>query len=525
MTADMADLVEDAPPPDAGRSASGARLMAELRQANARADRAERELQRTRQGAAYVVGSLLVRAAKDPRRLVLLPRDLWRVWRLRKGRRAAVTSGVPKARPREVLDLDATRLLLPRLAAVPTGRRLSIAGIVSRATAREWSAYAAVSPALPQDAAALVEALDPDIVIIDTSAALPGEAWAHLGNPAAVDRMIAASELVDAAQALGRPVVMLRMTPPSHTAFLDDLAERCDLVVDGPGASRRSAWHPGIDVLAWASSPPAVAGLLVPPEEAGWSPASRRLQALLREASSRPISPDPAADDESAWARALAETSAGIGSPSIVPSRLLGAGRVTVGLLASGRRVLSGGDDDLQTLLARRPAAASAAVISPDAAALLDLARRGATPLTPDEHRAAMAAVLIAASAPVQLTRLAERLSIPSRPRACWDVALAADDGLDPDRVLRQSWRPREVLITEDLPSRARDALAEEGIAVIRIGPGDLHDPTRLAIASPYLARQVDLANPHDVVDLLAQSLLGQAPRPHPTDARIEVIG
>lgn len=524
MTADMADLVEDTPPADSGRSASGARLMAELRQANARAERAERELQRTKQGAPYVVGSLLVRAAKDPRRLLLLPRDLWRVWALRKGRRAAVATRPSTARQRDILDLDATRLLLPRLASVPAGRRLSIAGAMSRATAREWASCAAVSPALPHDAAALVEAVDPDIVIIDTSAALPGEAWSHLGNPAAVDRMVAASELVDAAQALGRPVVMLRMTSPSHTAFLNDLAERCDLVVDGPGARRISAWHPGIDVIAWASAPASGSGLLVAPEDGAASAASRRLQGLLRDASSHAVALDPSASDETAWTRALGQTSAGIASPAIVPSRLLGAGRLTVGLLASGRRVLSGGDHDLEALLARRPAAMSAAVITPDTAALLDLARRAPEPLTSDEHRAALAAILIAASAPVQLTRLAERLAIATRPRACWDVALVSDGDVDPDRVLRQSWRPREVLISEDLTDRGRDALVAEGIDVIKVGADELGDPARLGLASPYLARQVDLTAPHDIVDLLAQTLLGQPPRPHLTDARMEPL-
>ena len=127
---------EMAPPPlpdDLGdgqdRGAGGARLMAELRQAQARADRAERELERTRRSASYVVGNMLVRAAKDPRRLLALPRDLWRVWRLRKSRRTSPGSTATPIRTREVLDLDAARLLIPRIAAVSPGRGLSIAGV------------------------------------------------------------------------------------------------------------------------------------------------------------------------------------------------------------------------------------------------------------------------------------------------------------------------------------------------------------------------------------------------------------
>ena len=519
MTDQGIEEPEGSPPELQGRSASGARLMAELRQANTRAERAERELQRTRQGASYVVGALLVQAAKDPRRLVLLPRDLWRVWRLRKARRTAGRSIAPGVQPREILDRDATRLLLPRLSAVPAGRRLTIAGALSAATAREWGPYAAVSMALPQDGTALIEAIDPDIVVIDSAAALPGETWSHLGNPAAIDRLLAAGAMVDAAHALGRPVVLLRMTPPSHTAFLADLAGRCDLVVDGPGSTRVSPWHPGIDPLAWAAMTPDANGLLVPPP--GESRPAAHLSQLLFSASINPVTVDPAAPVDVAWARALAQTSAGVADPAIVSSRTLGAGRTSVGLLASGRRVLSGGDADLDTLLARRPDALTAALITSDPQALVEAARRGPTPLTATEHRAALAAVLLAASAPVQLTRLAERLGIAARPRSCWDVALVADADLDVDRILSQSWRPREVITDATITARAHQALDEAGIDVVERPLGRDVDPARLGLTSTYVAHQVDLHQPHDILDLLSGALLGQPTPAHPTDARM----
>lgn len=509
----------DSPSAPQGRSASGAQLVAELRQANTRAERAERELQRTRQGASYVVGSLLVQAAKDPRRLVLLPRDLWRVWRLRKARRTTGRSSAPGVQPREILDREATRLLMPRLTTVPAGHRLTIAGALSAATAREWGPYAAVSAALPHDGAALIEAIDPDIVVIDSAAALPGEAWSHLGNPAAIDRLLAAGAMVDAAHALGRPVVLLRMTSPSHTAFLADLAARCDLVVDGPGSTRVSAWHPGIDPLAWAALTPDAHGLLVPPP--GESRPAAHLSQLLFAASNNPVTVDPAAPVDVAWARAITRSSAGVADPAIVSPRTLGAGRTSVGLLASGRRVLSGGDTDLETLLARRPDALTAALITPDTQALMEAAQRGPTPLNATEHRAALAAVLLAASAPVQLTRLAERLGIAARPRSCWDVAIVADADLDVDHVLSQSWRPREVITDTTIAPRAHQALEEAGIAVIELPPGQDVDPARLGLTSAFVAHQVDLRQSHDILDLLAGALLGQPAPAHPTDARM----
>ena len=495
---------------DVERTTSGARMMAELRQAQARADRAERELDRTKRSAAYVVGDLLVQAAKDPRRLLTLPRDLWRTWRLRRARRTA-PKPTGQVRTRDVLDLDAARLLIPRIATVSPGRGLSIAGAIGTATARGWSPYAAVSPALPHEAAALVEALDPDVVVIDTSAALPGQAWSHLGDPAAVDRLLAAGALVDAAHALGRPAVLLRMTSPAHTAYLDALARRCDIVVDGPGSSRRAPWHPGVDPLA-GSPLPTDPSLLVTAKSS--APTD-----LISGAAPRSHRIDPTLPDDIAWSRALAASTGLLAEP--VASGLLGAGLASVSALAAGRRVLGAGDADLARILSSWVDARAALATTTDPDALADLARRGPLPLGPEEHRATLAAILLGASAPVQLTVLAERLGIASRPRACWDVALLADSDVDPDRVLAQAWRPRELIVTEALSDRARGALADVGIDIVVAEPPVADEWALLGIASPYVAQQVDLHDPHDLLDLLAGHLLGQPARSHPTDARL----
>ena len=121
----------------------------------------------------------------------------------------------------------------------------------------------------------------------------------------------------------------------------------------------------------------------------------------------------------------------------------------------------------------------------------------------------------------MQLTLLAQLLHIPSRPRSLWDVALVADPVLDVDRVLAQSWRPRELVVTEGLPDRAADALAEAGIEVV-LAPDHVGlDPAMLGTSSPLVAMSVDTGNPHDLLDLLAGHLLGQPARSHPTDARL----
>ena len=502
-----------APPEDAEaveRNSGGARLMSALRQAEARADRAERELERTKRSASYVVGNLMVRAAKDPRRLLTLPRDLWRIWRLRGARRGAPPARSGAIRTRDIVDLDAARLLIPRLATAPAGRGLSIAGALGAATARGWSPYAAVSVALPHDGAALIEALDPDVVIIDTSASLPGEAWAHLGNPAAVDRLQAAAAMVDAAHALGRPAVLLRMTPPAHTAFLSGLAARCDLVVDGPGstpAARR--WHPGVDPLAPVGQAPAP-GML---DLADWPAVS--VQAP------RSVTIDPSLPTDIGWMRALGSAS-GVLAAAVTPGTL-GAALTSVAALAAGRRVLAPGDDDLARMLSAWPTARDAVSITASLERLGALAAEGPPILTEDEHRAVIAAILLSAAAPVQLTGLADALGIASRPRSCWDVALMAEADVDIDRVLAQSWLPREIVTAQPLSDRARDALTEAGIAIIAADAGAPIDAALSGATSPYLAVQVDTRNPHDLVELIAGQLLDQPARSHPTDARLLV--
>jgi hypothetical protein len=353
-----------------------------------------------------------------------------------------------------------------------------------------------------------VEAADPDIVVIDTSAGHPGEAWAHLGDPAAADRLLAAGALVDAAHALGRPAVLLRMTPPSHTAYLESLAQRCDLVVDGPGSAPRSTrWHPGVDPLAHPPLPaaPALLDLADRPD--------------ISARAARRVDVDPTLAPDVGWSRAL-ESATGVLDRSR-EAGLLGVSLASAAALAAGRRVMCRDDTDLERLLAPWPDARDAAVVSGDPARLAALAESGPLALTDAEQRAVIAAILLGAAAPVQLTLLAQMLHIPSRPRSPWDVALVADPVLDVDRVLAQTWRPRELVVTEGLPDRAADALAEAGIEVV-LAPDHVGlDPAMLGTSSPLVAMSVDTGNPHDLLDLLAGHLLGQPARSHPTDARL----
>lgn len=515
-------------PPEPGARNQVARLQSDLRRAEARAERAERALDRAERSASYVVGNLLVNAAKSPKRLLTLPRDLWRVWRLRRSRRTTAPSApAPRGRRDDVLDLDAPRLLIPRtsVAAAAQGS-LAIAGALSHRTMLAWQPYAAVSSALPHEGPALIEAVDADIVVIDTAAALPGESWEHLGSPAAVDRLRAAAALVDAAHAQGRPVVLLRSTPPTHTVFLSELAERCDLIVDGPGSLRDNPWHPGIDPVAWQfGDVPRTGSAFVDWHGSAGTPLERdvRAAALAGLDGGAVRSPDPRLHRSLALRDAVTASTFGLGDPMWVADELVGATAATVGLLASGRRVVTGHDADLGALLATQSGARGAAVFSEGSSGMAEALEQAARPMSDQQRRAVLRAIMLGASAPVQLSVLAELLDVESRPRSVWDVALVVGDQPDIDQVLLQSWRPRELVVRTALDDRAVDALQDEGIVVTPLPDEVLRNRTLLnmAVTTPYIARQIDLEDPDGILDLLVERLADLPPLPRQSDSAL----
>ncbi|TEX52409.1 MAG: hypothetical protein B7C55_00445 [Actinomycetales bacterium mxb001] len=528
MSEPLADTAPGDAPDDAeGRpSTDSARLRSQLRQAEARAERAERALERMERSAKYTVGSLFVEAARSPRRLVLLPRDLWRVWRLRKSRRGSgASTPVTRTRRDEVLDLDAARLLLPRASARPDAA-FTIVGALNEELATAWSPYAAVTSALPHEAAEIVSAVGADVVVIDSAAALPGQPWSFLGDPAAADRQIAAQRLVDAARERGIPVVLLRTTSPAHTAFLEPLASQCDLILDGPGSSRGTPWNPGIDPAAW---PMAGAGVGDRAVIVGTDPlthsrvplADRSLiQALahaLHGAGIHTITPDPRYPVVPARRAALASSAFGIASPLRVAPTMVGGSAGSLGTLASGRRLLGSTDVDLDRLLPRSSWARVTVDADTDLVAAIAAAR---VPLGDDERRLVLREILLNASVPVALDDLSHRLGLRAHPKACWDVSLVLTDP-DVDAILLQSWRPREVLVSAPLAGRAHAVLAEHGIGVVVTHGAGTRDDLSLAASCPLVAAQVEITDPHAIADLLVERIAGMSARARPSDAAL----
>ena len=491
-----------------------ARLRGEARRALAESQRYQRELERFKKSTSYVLGSMLVAAAKSPRRLLLLPRDVWRLWRLRRARRSVRAPVAPPARAArtELLDYEAARLLLPRVS-VRADRPFAIAGALSRATSNAWSPYAAVTRVTPHNAADLLRDIDPDVVILESASAGPGEDWSHLGSPAAVDREAAALELIEAARERGRPVVLLRNTSPAHTVFLADLARRCDLVLDGPG-SRRSdhVWHVGTDLAAWrlASEGGTAAVALTPGASAhglapsGSGPAQRDLAAALeRELRARGVdivSPVPGHASRESARDAIAAARIGIAQPVSAGHSVVGADPRSLAILAAGLPLLTGPDEDLLRILGDAAALAHVTAAPTRVADAVAAALAGAGP---HDVAALSRRLTLVDSVPVRLGWLARELQIPVRPESVWDVT-ALFRTLEVDLVLAQSWLPREIIV-DDPTDAERDALTAAGISVIRLSGTLTDEEAAQASSSPFVATDVDVTDPDALLGLLAE--------------------
>ncbi len=450
-----------------------ARLRAEVRQALARAQRAEAEVSRVRASTKFVLGNLLVQAAKHPRKLLALPRDLLRLYRLRKHRRGTPEeppAALSRAHRSELSDEHAARLLLPRVAAQPRAA-IALAGAITPIAQRMWSSCSRVTPVLPHDGAALVLDTDPDIVIIDTSTALAAGSWAHLGNPAATDRSLAALDMANAARERGRPSVLLRTTGRAHISGLDWLAERCDLVVDGPGSDGPLTWHPGIDLGAWVntsgnstsgnSGHPRIAVLGdLPTEVAGWA-AAHDLPISTMHNSAPPWA---------AMTRLIEGASIAVhADPSVMAG---GVDTALLGALCNGVRVVTTINTELMAILGEGVAHDAVMFVESGnefSTALAEALDRGR--LSSGEHWDVLRQLFHTITAPVTLEDLARRLGIGADPAAVRGIALVDNADSPPELLVEfiqaQRHPPRALITYRELPDRARDIVERLEISVL----------------------------------------------------------
>lgn len=222
---DVGPLPEEMPAPDPD-------LLEALREANARAEQAERSLARMQASFQMTVGQLVIDAGQSPRKLLKLPFTLLRMRRNRRSMRATKarrsTSESTDRSKDNRLSTNPGGLLLPRRV-VTADRRPSYLVIGPPGLTRALDPHAHVSACLPHNAIELTRALNPDAVIIHAHAGHDGGAWAPLGEPGEAMRESVLLEVREMCASLGRPVVVVH--DPTIAPGLTPFASTCDFVI------------------------------------------------------------------------------------------------------------------------------------------------------------------------------------------------------------------------------------------------------------------------------------------------------
>jgi hypothetical protein len=482
-----------------------AELTTALREAQGQLRSAERKIISLESSSSMRVGQALIGAAKNPRKALKLPREAARMLKLRGGR-----AGIAKARTLQGAIEEPThspeikRLVAWRGAGLDPRTKLSIAGALQPSTVATLSGHAFVSTMTPDDAVAVIEQGDPDVVLIETATARPSSPWAYLADPAATEREARLKSAVEAAQVAGRPVVFWRNTAVHLTAALDDFAATCDLVLDSaPARAGGTYWSPGVDLASgFAATGGDRSGVLYVGELDPRLSAPRQqllLDVLDAAGSDLLIRPRAMANDDQSFpdrltayvgssvrpdelASAYKSAAVVLASPLVVSSSLMGLSDEHLLALACGARVVSGPNQDLAAL----EGFGSALVVAQDVVgAVQNAVALGAQ--TRHEYLNTLRTLFLHHSVPARLKQLADELALamPANQSRAVSVVLAPGDDLNAaaliDALAIQSWKPHEVIVSSaDVPSpRALDELTAMGVKVLTIDGSTWSDLAR----------------------------------------------
>jgi hypothetical protein len=453
------DLTEDA-----GLAAERERLSRQLRDTRVQLAMTQTRLSALEQSSTMKFGRTIANAAKKPwPRGALLPRDLYKLWRDRGAPKSGAQNAANALAQAQLADLKGNggrflsqltapgvlSLADPALAltgiAGASASRLVITGAISALGCATLAPDAIVHPLLPHDADILVEATGADLVVVQASALLPGEPWAHATDPAAADRGRRLARMIVMARALGKPVVLVRDVPHALMPGIGWLATSCDAVLDGGLGVQLARFNP-IGVSPARPAAPVYAGARDPRE----APAVRALldsltgsNGVVQLAGARSWRSLPALYRENA---VFVTASAAQGLEQAA------SGARVIGPLRSG--VDAGGvRDELE-------------------------AARAARPLTLPEIRAGLRDVFLASATPARLTALVKAAELPGTLVGGRQVGVLVSlaDGAQAGRLaatlLGQRLRPAEVIAscTPDAAGAVRGALgalADEGIRVV----------------------------------------------------------
>ena len=241
-----------------------------LRAVEADLARAERRISQLDSSAPMRIGRVLVDAARHPLRgSVRAPRELYHAWRTRSRGRAPAAPAPRRAVTRR--GQEQSRHLARNALALGPRDRLVVAGVIREDTAAALSPDCVVNVLSPNDAALVVERGDPDIVIIEAAATRAGQPWAYAGTPFAPERDRALLDVVVAANAIGRPVVLWRNMAHQEAPGLLRIGERCDLVLHTDDDSLGGRiWSRGVQLAVHNPIAADVARAPEPVHVSGW---------------------------------------------------------------------------------------------------------------------------------------------------------------------------------------------------------------------------------------------------------------
>jgi hypothetical protein len=270
---------------DAGLAAERERLSRQLRDTRVQLAMTQTRLSALEQSSTMRFGRTIANAAKKPwPRGALLPRDLYKLWRMRGAPKSGAQNAANALAQAELADLKGNggrflSALTPPGALLPADPALALAGVagstsglvitgaISALGCATIAPDAVVHPLLPHDADIVVEATGADLVLIQASALLPGEPWAYATDPAAADRGRRLARMIVMARALGKPVVLLRDVPHSLMPGIGWLAASCDAVLDGGLGVQLARFNP-LGVTQARPTEPLYAGARDPREAA-----------------------------------------------------------------------------------------------------------------------------------------------------------------------------------------------------------------------------------------------------------------
>lgn len=217
------------------------RVLDETARLRRRVGELEVELDKLRHSTGAQLGQVASKVLRQPRQnLPGLPKALARVARSRGTWKPPQAQGGGGSDSAKLVD---QQLFHSFRDVVPADDGPVVAGVFSRSSAAALRGDFGSVPLWPNDALAIFDLVDPDLLLIQSSATDPGEAWSTLGQPAGLRLDELLRQTIQAARSAGVPIVFFVDRPFERAPGLRSIAHLCDFVcVDASSVSGIDGW-------------------------------------------------------------------------------------------------------------------------------------------------------------------------------------------------------------------------------------------------------------------------------------------